>query len=829
MTSIKLISADLSYDYVEPGDKLYITATFQHIGEGRIPFRASVVADIRFCGRQRRETVEAEGFGFSWEPFPSTLVWRERDVWSTTGTWEVPQTWGGSFAVSLSLKDEEGRSISFIGKNGETTFSQKIAELDIGWGWGRNRLLEQRKPVSVQFHEMENKTEKEQNVTGTTFGDFLLHSEYPAFLGYKEERWEDFAPVVTTRCISDNTKQVYVGNQNMSYHLEQRSEDELLYHAKSEMCSFSLCMQKRGDMLTLLLTEVAEKEGYELIDIELPCLIQLCDESGTMVNYFGGGRKLQLKNALPQSALFYYDTCNALGTCSQHGSFAVVANDVDNVLIQAVVRKDEGANQGIIGVKLQNRICAGRAGMKSIPVQMLPLEIHCSSQDNWKLTADVLRDKMPDKPVKMYENVLMYKIRLDASGQYHPSNPATYSPILTLSDAREIIMQIYHLSQGMKQVVYLVGWQQGGHDFEYPYPHVTGFNKKCGTLEEFRQLCEECRKYNVELSLHDNFDDAYLSEHYEINSDILAIDEQGQEWKGWLWAGGMSYIISPTAYVKSDDMKERIQALISDYGISGTYHLDVLSSEVRRYSFAEELSCAQQNIDAKKEIIRRFNQLGIDITSETLALPFIGEIGYAQNTRYKFDRELFVGERIVPLTTVAFHGVTPYKVGANEEKRALLQAIACGAACSLEVEGNPEMVLDTKNICRNIYLVSVPMSAFAYKKVTDVQLEDNRWILEYGKGNEITVDFENESYKIVRDGAVVSENFTTFAQIGPDKYCYYSVSDTMAKLELPEDWEKVRVSSILANGNKDEIELKREDSLCIFKAFGDVPYIIQKM
>lgn len=830
MTNIKLISADLSYNYIEPGDKLHITATFEHIGKEMRPFRVAIVADILFCGRHRREPVETENFRFAWQPFPSTLTWRSKDVWSTTGTWEVPATWGGSFMVSLSLQDEEGKSIPFIGKEGKSIFSQEIAEIDIGWGWGRNRLLEQRKPISVSINEIEKSDVPEDDAAKVMFDDFLFRKSYPAIVGYKKEKWLDLMSVVTARYIANNTKYVFVGDQNINYNLEQCLEDKIVYHAENEICSFCLCIQKVSSVITIQLTEVVEKEGYELIDVEIPSLIQLCDESGTMVNYFGGGRQVQLKHALPQSVLFYYDACNAVGTCSKNGSFAVIANDVDNVFTQSVVRKNAGSNHGVIGVVIRNRIQAERAGMKSIPVEMRQLEIHHSPQENWKLSAEILREKMPERPSKIYDNVLIYKIALDTSGQYNPLNPATYSPILTLSDVKNLIMQVYHLSQGMRQVVYLVGWQKGGHDFEYPYPHLSGFNEKCGTLKEFRKLCEECRQYNVELSLHDNFDDAYLSENYEINPEILAMDEHGNTWKGWLWAGGMSYILSPVAYVKSDDIKERIRFMISDYGISRTYHLDVLTSEVRRYSFAErELSCAQQNIDAKNEIIRMFNQQDIDITSETLAFPFIGKVGYAQNTRYKFENELFVGERVLPLTTLAFHGVTPYKMGANGEKRELLHAIACGASCSLEVEGKKEFILSTRDICRSIYLVSVPMNRLSYRKATNAQVDGNAWTVEFGEGNVVTVDFEQETYTIVCEGVVLSKNFTTFAPIDSGRYCYYSIYEETTKLNLPEDWEKILVSSILADGSRNDTELERKNGDFILETNSDIPYIIRKI
>lgn len=53
MENIKLISVDLCYNYVEPGDKLYITTNWQNLGE-KPNFSARIAADIVFCERHRR-------------------------------------------------------------------------------------------------------------------------------------------------------------------------------------------------------------------------------------------------------------------------------------------------------------------------------------------------------------------------------------------------------------------------------------------------------------------------------------------------------------------------------------------------------------------------------------------------------------------------------------------------------------------------------------------------------------------------------------------------------------------------------------------------------
>jgi len=824
MSELKLISVDFLYNYVEEGDKLFITATWENIGDNAPGFDASIVADIVFSEHHRLEGGQCSNYSIFWKPFPSTFMWKKGDIWSTTGVWQVTAKWGGSYDINLSLKDENGKNISFIGKDGAKTYSQFITAIDIGWGWGRPRLLEQRKPLSIKINEAESKVCVTE-LPYENFCGFKLNKNYIAVCGFENENWNNFPCIVTLRKISDNSILRFIANNGIEYRLTVDSENKIRYTAKNSFCSFDLEIVCEENNINMQISSVKEADGYEFISLEIPSLIQVHDENASLINYFGGGRKISVNGALPQTADFYFDACNALGAVSQKGSFAVIANDVDNVLKQSVIRKNANENSGVIGVLIRNYIKADKAGMKSIPVKTRKLEIHYSDVQNPMLSAEILRKKLPDNFEKLYENTLLYKIRVDASGQYNPERPETYSPIITLAEVEKIIKQVYEISGGMKQVVYIVGWQKGGHDFEYPYPYLTKFNPQCGSLEEFNSLRVKLKNFNVELSLHDNFDDAYLSETYEIKKDMLCVNNRGEYWKGWLWAGGMSYIISPTAYLETPDITERIEASVKDYGIENTYHLDVLSSEVRRYSFAEnELSSAQDNIESKLKIIELFNRKGIDITSETLSLPFIGKMGYAQNTRYNFGAKQFINEEILPLTTVAFHGVTPYKMGADGSETGLLRAIACGASCSIEIEDNTDSMTAERNMARNIYIVSMPMSMFSYKKSVGCKIQGNKWTVEYEDNSYVTADFDSRTYTVVSDGKIISENFTTFMPLSQNRYCYFSMRGAKAELKLPDGWKNVLVSK----KNSKVCSFEIINGVLSFEAEADTPYFIEK-
>lgn len=822
MSELKLISVEVLYNCGEPGDNIYITTKWQNCG-GQPGFNAQIAADLIFCGKQRRDETQTNNFRLLWSPFPNTYHWKKGDVWSTTGTWTVPETWGGSFALNISLIGENGETIEFIGKNSEKTYCESIAEFDIAWGYGRNRLLEQRKAITEIINTETVLGEKVSNEY-TCVNGYKFNNNYPSIGGYKNSVWKEFEPVLKVRKISDNSVYTFLGVSEIIYKIFA-DENSVKYSAVNQFCNFEISLTFSNSYFNIYLENINESVGYELLSFEMPSIVQMSADDTVFANFYGGGRLAVLNESLAQTADFYYDTCNSISLSSDIGSFCVETDDVDSILRQSVIINNACDKTVCLGAVIRKHIAANKAGMHSIPVDLKPLNVWYTDENNWKISAEIIRDRLSFNYPQIYNDTLMYKIMLDASGQYTEENPArkVFSKIATLSDAKETIMKVYNLSHGMRQVVYLVGWQKGGHDFSYPYPYKLPFNPNCGTIEEFNALREELKKYNVELSLHDNFDDAYLSDEYVINKDIVCLDSCGNPWKGWMWAGGMSYIIDPKEYIKTGEMKSRLEQTVKDYGIENTYHLDVLTSEVRRYNFKQDaLLSAGEGIKYKKEIIDEFNKKGIDVTSETLSLPFIGKIGYAQNTRYRFNSSLFYGDRLVPLTTIGFHGVTPYKVGADGSCESILWSIALGGSCCLDIETN----FNSTAVSRNLYLSTIPMSKLAYKRVTGIETDENSWKFVY-EDSRVTVDFKTGNYSIEFEGNIISENYTTFMRLSENVFCYYSMGEGHVNLKLPEIWENVTVSELDENGTVNVFKLHKADDF-LLHAKSDTPYIVEK-
>lgn len=424
MENIKLISVDLCYNYVEPGDKLYITTNWQNLGE-KPNFSARIAADIVFCERHRREENQNNNFRITWMPFPETDRWDKGEVWSSTGVWNVPSTWGASFMISLSLIDENGKTIGFLGKNEARTYSQEITETDIGWGWGRRRLLEQRKSVSIVINpeSVLESTKKEPKTL--EIGNYKFNMLYPSICGFKEEKWYDIAPAVTVRRISDNSSIKFLGNHGINYSVTSDTE-KIIYYAKNKYCSFKAEFTFINRYAVLNISDICESDDYELISVDIPSLVQMSEKDTVLTNYFAGGRMANLTETLTQSVKFAYDVCNALSVSSCKGAFCLLANDVDNILRQSVIQNGNARKTAVLGAEIRTHIKANVPDMKSIPVKLQPLELHFDLNGDWKISSQLLKEKIPADVHRIYENTMIYKIMLDASGQYNPEKPETY-------------------------------------------------------------------------------------------------------------------------------------------------------------------------------------------------------------------------------------------------------------------------------------------------------------------------------------------------------------------------------------------------------------------
>ncbi len=140
-----------------------------------------------------------------------------------------------------------------------------------------------------------------------------------------------------------------------------------------------------------------------------------------------------------------------------------------------------------------------------------------------------------------YHQTLVLKLFLGMEGEpverlaTEPMFQKPHDVLCTFEEALEVIRKTDHLTRGIPKIIYLVGWQKGGHDHQYPAWDVVNSRLKRkqddSALQSLRWLIREARKFSTTVSLHINMVDAYrhspLWNEYE-KRDVFARNEQGK-------------------------------------------------------------------------------------------------------------------------------------------------------------------------------------------------------------------------------------------------------------------------------------------------------------
>lgn len=155
---------------------------------------------------------------------------------------------------------------------------------------------------------------------------------------------------------------------------------------------------------------------------------------------------------------------------------------------------------------------------------------------------------------------LVFKVTIDPgaySGNY--DGPEGNIPRKTVEEVLEYLEELDNYTRGIPKLCILVGFQEGGHDFQFPqwgplntriksteHPEWTG--EEC-----LRYLMAEARKYNTACTVHVNFTDVYrnngdnspLFDYYEQNG-LIARDKNGNYVENWNgpWPIGQGYTIN---------------------------------------------------------------------------------------------------------------------------------------------------------------------------------------------------------------------------------------------------------------------------------------------
>ena len=193
--------------------------------------------------------------------------------------------------------------------------------------------------------------------------------------------------------------------------------------------------------------------------------------------------------------------------------------------------------------------------------------------------------------------------------------------LITFKQALEIIKAVDNLTQGIRKIVYLVGWQGLGHDDCYPeMEEVNGFLKEPGDAsarDALWNLFEAAKKYNTVVSFHGNLADAYSATPCApelVRTDSVLKNKDGSPAVIEVFNGRDADKVSYKGYYESGLFKKNWDRFceVTPVREAGTVHLDnfCIAQNMNPYTSAEEES------EARNKMLDYIISMGIDVTTE---------------------------------------------------------------------------------------------------------------------------------------------------------------------------------------------------------------------
>jgi hypothetical protein len=794
-----LLSVRVSTRYINPGDTVYVTLLFQANGSAREDYRFFL--DIEY-GHQRRPENRQYDFIAHAEAFPPPTRWLKDSLTAVTIPWRNLSDWSGTYHIFTRIMSKQGQPVVFKGENGADTIRQYIGDVDVSWNLGRPWVAAHRHEDTVIFAEPNPGPVLRPVVSSVIIGHTLqvmVGQEQPAILGMRIDR--------ETRTFTDASARLRIRNRSsgaeytqdeagirVEYHVLKQDGQSAAYTADAYVddiyaasCMILLSVSDRT--LSISVSGILEQDGFELLRVEYPALAEL--QSGFLVDFFGAGRLISVQDATPLCHNKRYDVRNAAALYDERILLLVESTHMDS-LLRTGISEVNAEKRGIIGGSIVLRVPAAKPGLAGIQVQTPPVftveaPALNGAKPDWKTAAALLRrGVVPGKGKALYDGAYVYKQLVTygpVPGEAYRADkhPRTQNLFNTVSFVQTVknVHGLYNLTDGLRQVVYLAGWQKGGFDTSFPEPYEA--EERCGGTKALADALEAIRAYHALSGLHDNFDDIDASRFPDC--PFTAMDEWGQPWRGWIWAGGMTHSIGFSKYVKSGAMSSRVRRMTTLLPLRDTYHIDVLTAEACRYDYdPAQPASAEDSFRAKLEIVAAFQEKGIDVTSEMLTHPAVGHIGYALHTRMDVYDVFIPGERFIPLVQMIYHDAIGYSAPSHTKEQ-MLWGLLTGAHTFHE-----EDVLGPLSVSR-YYLQHVQAMLMNGKQMTDFEMSGTEARSRFGEDSCVEVDFATESYRVVWEGKLTGCNFTTFFR-GPKGYLAYSMEGALDGYAVPEEWRE---------------------------------------
>jgi hypothetical protein len=586
----------------------------------------------------------------------------------------------------------------------------------------------------------------------------------------------------------------------------------------TKAASFTLRYELNKASVTVKLDDVKELPGYELISVNLPRLVTVREEDpeAWLVHGDAGGSFVMLQSATVGSLApnqFWGNVCSSLPVVMLGTATAMCVQEttsfMDGTLLAVV--GEGGKRRASIGTSKTYRVNGGdcydlnlgkgmprNCGVATTPNVLVEQKSSCRldflsgtgvAKHAWLVGAKLVRDRMPAIRTNLYHDKYVFGIRCD--------EPLYPKPTATFADCEQLIRDVHNLTDGAPQIVHLWGWQFKGKDTGYPA--VNEVNQRIGGYDGMMRLMEAGPALNANITLSDNYDDAYRSSP-AWNEDVVARRPDGELWKSRSWTGEESYILGMAKYMEGPGV-DRVRYTCEQYKLRETTHVDVLSYYAIRNDWDPKRPASGiRNLTAGRyRVLEEFAKRGVDVSSEALRYPMIGHIS---NFWYgQFSSACPFGGSIIPLLPLIYRksAVWGYSGGSKADH-------AFDRINQLFYGGCPHSILrgdiNRTEITDTWYLGLLPWFHLHSLNIESFNREGDRVTIGLEGNSHIVLDWPKKSYSVVLNGVEVVRDDSTFCPVDKDKIAFYTLSAQTLTAALPTGWKAEEMIAVALSTDK---------------------------
>ncbi|MFI5386120.1 MAG: endo-alpha-N-acetylgalactosaminidase family protein [Fimbriimonadales bacterium] len=588
----------------------------------------------------------------------------------------------------------------------------------------------------------------------------------------------------------------------------QRPNDLTTQRPNAPQATFRLRFSLEADTVSISSEIVSEASPFEIASVFLPLFQVGADEPGAaLVLPTRSGRLVGVAGAKPERAVHKVDWFEPAPVAMALHDLMLGVLTLDTVDCQFLHEVHEDPRAGSITVELLHRHRTEKPELSFLAQKIASCKVRLvaareGEKVDWTEGAALVRDTIQPNLSELYAGALIYKVVLQVAGS---------KEAMTYGDVLELIRRVSRLTGGARQIMYLVGWQHGGHDTGYP--DVFTANPRVGTFAEFRALKEAAKAENAIVSLHDNYHDAYMDSP-AWDPAIVCVERTGELRKGGIWGGGQAYEIGPAKYAPR--CAPRVEWTVKTLDLEQTTHLDVLSDKPDMVDFDPAGPASrEQNALAKRAIVETFRKIGVDVTSEVLTSPFVPFMHHF----WHVERRPVDGwgpEERIPLIPFIYHGKVTAGGDASTDAGKLDQ-IEYGWTFSADwSNATPD-----SEVTDLYYLVWVPSSLLAQREIAGFERNGDWETVIYAPDTYVRVNRKASRYEVMVDGALVAKDFATFAKVAEDTWVAYSREG--GTVRIPVSTKMAEITPLVPSAQP----VLRWDGGIALEALARVPYRIK--